>query len=77
MTDAIFPLEEVLSPRLKWQTTHGITMIDLGEKHTSSHRFVACRANEHFLNRYGYGNTEHDACLDLAAKAGLKTWHEA
>lgn len=83
----LFNLPMTLSPRLAWMKEHGITVLDHGTHlkpgaeceltGKTLYRFQASMTNWSFEKRYGWGDTEVDALVDLAKKAEIKLWNES
>ena len=82
----LFPIEETLSPRLKWMRQHKIEVVDSGLDHEPGEK---CAHTGNRLYRYwaviegtvseleeAGGDTEDEAIVNLAKKLNLKLWNE-
>lgn len=66
MDTQLFPLEESLSPRLKWMQKFRITV-----REAENQKWLA-QSN----TKWHYGPTEDDALVGLAKKMNILTWNE-
>lgn len=91
MSDELFPVETVLkdSPRLSWLKRHGLETEHLengGSECPETGDIIphwVCRvvkSNPNFSvyapKQIGSGDTEDEACADLAQKRGIRLWFE-
>lgn len=86
----LFPVEEVLSPRLQWLKDNCISVIDNGsyfepgaecpETGATIHRYCAHpypAGTKLFDERVtGWGDTEYEAIVAVAKKLSLRLWNE-
>lgn len=88
MTDELFQIDETLSPRLKWIRENRIEVVDAGIDHEPGdtcpdtgqqlyryHAFLGGKCTKTSA-RFGSGDTEDEAIVDLAKKLNLKLWNE-
>lgn len=84
----LFPIEETLSPRLKWMRHHQIEIVDSGLDHEPGdeceitgnrlYRFWAFQGGKQTnteISEAG-GDTEDEAIVALAKKMNIKLWNE-
>lgn len=84
----LFPIEETLSPRLKWIRNHQIEIVDSGLDHEPGdeceitgnrlYRFWALQGGKQTKTEISEagGDTEDEAIVSLAKKMNLKLWNE-
>lgn len=84
----LFPIEETLSPRIKWMRHHQIEVVDSGLDHEPGdqceitgnrmYRFWAFQGGKQTKTQIAEagGDTEDDAIVALAKKLNLKLWSE-
>lgn len=84
----LFPIEETLSPRIKWMRHHQIEVVDSGLDHEPGdqceitgnrmYRFWAFQGGKQTKTQIAHagGDTEDDAIVALAKKLNLKLWSE-
>lgn len=66
----LFPIEETLSPRLKWMAANGIRTY---KNDYMSRPWMAIGE----LGAYERGDTEEEALIAFAKKLNLKLWNES
>ena len=86
MSDTLFDLPETKSPRLKWMdeknvSTHFNKDVQAGDEDEFSGEPIRPWAAFVGESRFprpdaGFGDTEHEAIVDLAIKKGWKLWNE-
>ena len=82
----LFPIEETLSPRLKWMRQNRIEVIDSGIDHESGdqceitgnqlYRWWATIPGSTSSSHDAGGHTEDEAIVALAKKLSLPLWNE-
>lgn len=78
MSELLFDVEVVESPRLKWMKRHGVEVSDnplFGVRNTGRIQYPI-RAMDSWSGAYASAETEEDAVVDLARARGLRLWNE-
>lgn len=65
MSDDLFPIPVVLSPRRQWLERHGLVLRKVGDQ-------WACILDDANFHK---GETEDDACIEFCLKTGIKHWN--
>ena len=86
MSDTLFNMPVCESPRLKWMREHNVSTrfsknIKVGEEDECSGESLfpwAAFVGEPKFPRpgVGFGNTEHEAIVELSIRKGWKLWNE-